>query len=55
MEDYGPQGGASLDPRAIVGKIYVGDHQTLLYIKYISCGPEGYIHYCYMTGENPVS
>ena len=25
----------------MVGMIYVGDHQTLLYTKYISCGPYG--------------
>ena len=26
----------------MVGMIYEGDHQTLLYTKYISCGPYGY-------------
>ena len=30
----------NFDPRGMVGRIYVGDHWTLLYIKYISCGPE---------------
>ena len=28
------------DPKGMVGRIYVGDHWTLHYIKYISCGPE---------------
>ena len=40
MEDNGTQGVANLDPRGKVGRIYVGDHWTLLYIKYISCVPE---------------
>ena len=26
----------------MVGMIYVGDHQALLYTKNISCGPYGY-------------
>ena len=29
---------ASLDPGGMVGRIYVGDHQTLLHTKYISVG-----------------
>ena len=33
---------ASLDPRGLIGRIYVGDHQTLLYTKYISSGPHGF-------------
>ena len=33
---------ADLEPRGMVGIIYVGDHQTLLYTKYISCAPHGY-------------
>ena len=32
-----PEGLANLEPRGIVGMIYVGDHQALLYTKYISC------------------
>ena len=32
---------ANLDPGSMVGRIYVGDHHTLLYTKYISCGPHG--------------
>ena len=33
---------ASLDPMGLIGTIYVGDHQTLLHTKYISCGPHGF-------------
>ena len=33
---------ASLEPRGLVSRIYVGDHLTLLYTKYISCGPKGF-------------
>ena len=32
----------SLEPRGFVSRIYVGDHLTLLYTKYISCGPQGF-------------
>ena len=35
-----PRVWTNFDPRVMVGRIYVGDHWTLLYIKYISCGPE---------------
>ena len=38
MEAKYPEGLANLEPRDMVGMIYVGDHQTLLYTKYISCG-----------------
>ena len=34
-----PQDVASLDLR---GLIYVGDHETLLHTKYVSCGPHGF-------------
>ena len=37
-----PRGVASLDPRCLTGKIYVGDHETLLHTKYISSGPHGF-------------
>ena len=39
-----PHGEASLDPRGLIGRIYVGDHKPLLYTftKYISCGPHGF-------------
>ena len=43
METKDPEGLANLEPRGMVGMIYVGDHQTLLYsLKYISCGPYGH-------------
>ena len=42
MGDNDPRGVASLDPRGLMGRIYVGDHQTLLYTKYISSGPHGF-------------
>ena len=32
----------SLDPRGMVGRIYVGDHQTLLHTKSVSSGPHGF-------------
>ena len=32
----------SLEPRGLTGRIYVGDHLTLLHTKYISCGPHGF-------------
>ena len=31
-----------LDPRGMVGRIYVGDHKTFLHTKYVSCGPHGF-------------
>ena len=37
-----PRGVANLDPRGTVGRIYVGDHLTLLYTKYLSSGPHGF-------------
>ena len=42
MEAKDPESLINLEPRGMVGMIYVGDHQTLLYTKYISCGPNGY-------------
>ena len=33
---------ASLDPRGMVGRIYKGDHLTLLNTKYLSSGPHGF-------------
>ena len=35
-----PRVWTNFDPGGMVGRIYVLDHWTLLYIKYISCGPE---------------
>ena len=26
----------------LISRIYVGNHKTLLYTKYISCGPQGF-------------
>ena len=37
-----PRSVASLEPRGLVSRIYVGDHLTLLYTKYISCEPQGF-------------
>ena len=37
-----PWGMAGLDSRGLIGRIYVGEHQTLLHTKYISCGPHGF-------------
>ena len=42
MQANDPRCVASLDPRGLIGRIYVGDHLTLLHIKYISCGPHGF-------------
>ena len=33
---------ASLDPRGLIGRVYVVDHYTLLHTKYISSGPHGF-------------
>ena len=41
MEANEPRGMASLGPRGWIGRIYVGDHSTLLHTKYVSCGPHG--------------
>ena len=32
---------ANLDPRGMVGRIYVGDNKTVLHTKYISCWSHG--------------
>ena len=37
-----PEDLANLEPRGIVGMVYVGAHQTLLYSIYINCGPCSY-------------
>ena len=36
-----PQGMANLDPRGMVGRIYIGDYQTLLHTKSVSFWPHG--------------
>ena len=33
---------ANLDPRGLTGRIYVGDHYTLLHTKHTSYGPHGF-------------
>ena len=40
--DTPPQGGACMDPRGTVGRIYKEDHYTLLLTKYESSGPCGF-------------
>ena len=42
MEAKDPEGLANLELRGIVGMIYVGDHQTLVYTNFTSCVPYGY-------------
>ena len=37
-----PWGVDSLGPWSLIGRIYVGDHKTLLHTKYVSCGPYGF-------------
>ena len=41
MEANGPQGVANLDFRDMFGRVYVGDHKTLILTKYISSRPHG--------------
>ena len=42
MEAYNPQGMTNLDPRAMLPRIYVGDHQTLLHTKSVSSWPKDF-------------
>ena len=42
MEPNDPHDMAHLKHKYMIGKIYLGDHKTLLYTKYISCGPHSY-------------
>ena len=37
-----PRGGARMDPRGMVGRIYEEEHYTLLHTKYESSGPCGF-------------
>ena len=37
-----PQGVANLDPRGLIGRIYIGDHQTLLHTKSDCSLPHGF-------------
>ena len=41
MGDNDHRGVASLGPRGLIGRIYVGE-QTLLHTKYVSSGPHGF-------------
>ena len=38
METLDPWGGASLDPKYLIGRVYVGNHLTLLQTKYRDFG-----------------
>ena len=42
MGANGLRGVVSLDPRGLIGRIYVVDDYTLLHTKYISSGPHGF-------------
>ena len=42
MGDDDPQGVANLDPRGMIGRIYVKYHLTLLHTKYTSFRPCGF-------------
>ena len=41
MGDNDPRSMANLDQRGMIGRIYVGDHQTLLHTKSVSSWPHG--------------
>ena len=53
---------ANLDPKGLIGRIYVGDHYTLLHTKYISSRPHGFreedflsfSHYKSMGANDPL-
>ena len=47
-----PWGVASLDSRGLIGRIYVGDHYTLLHTKYISSGPHGFREEDFLSFSN---
>ena len=47
-----PWGMASLDPRGLIGRIYVVGHYTLLHTKYISSGPHGFREEDYLSFSN---
>ena len=63
MGDNEPQDVSNLDPRGMIGRIYVGDHKTLLHTKYLSSGPYGFreedflsfSHYKFMGANEPWS
>ena len=37
-----PSGCGQFVPRGLIGRIYIGDHLTLLHTKHISSGPHGF-------------
>ena len=39
---FDPLGGASLNPRGLIGMIYVENHWIREHTKYISCGSHGF-------------
>ena len=43
---------ANLDPRGLIGRIYVNDHYTLLHTKYISSGPYGFREEDFLSFSN---
>ena len=46
QEAHGPQRSPEITaPRGLIGRIYVGDHYTLLHTEYISYGPHGLREY----------
>ena len=42
MGDNEPRGLATLEPRGMIGMIYVGDHLTLIHTKYLSSRSYGF-------------
>ena len=42
MGDNEHRGVANLDPRGLIGRIYVGDHLILFHTIYLSSGPCGF-------------
>ena len=42
MGDDDPRGVANINPRSMIGRIYVGFHLTLLQTKYTSFRPYGF-------------
>ena len=42
METLDHRDGASLDPKDFIGRIYEGDHLTLLHARHINCGHHGF-------------
>ena len=63
MGDNEHRGVANLDPRDMIGRIYVGNHFILLHTKYLTSGPYGFrevdflsfSHYKSMGADEPWS